>query len=41
MALAFLQTGAGDQTPVVHVEDAGAAPPEPTEAPREFRHTPW
>jgi MFS family permease len=41
MALAFLQAGAGDETPVVHVEDAGEALPEPVEAPKEFRQTPW
>ena len=41
MALAFLQAGADDETPVVHVEDAGEGLPEPVEAPKEFRQTPW
>ncbi len=40
MALAWVQAGSGE-APVVHVEDAGEAPPEPVEAPDEFRPTPW
>ena len=40
MVLAFVQASVGDEPPVVHVEDA-VAPPEPVDAPREFRQTPW
>jgi len=42
MVLAFVQVNAGDQPPVIHVEDAGAPErePEPVDAPDGFRPTP-
>jgi ribosomal protein L18 len=41
MVLAFVQASVGDEPPVVHVEDASVAPPEPVDAPKQFRQTPW
>ena len=40
MVLAFVQASVSDEPPVVHVADA-VAPPEPVDAPKEFRQTPW
>jgi MFS family permease len=41
MALAFVQSSGGNEPPVVRLDDAGAATPEPVDAPDEFRPTPW